>query len=752
MKKIFIKIAANIYKDGIPVGKGYSEDSYKPIANQMIEVMFEPGMIDYSTHLISIGVVGRILGTRTFSFAGICEQSQLGDILIPSSGLAISVAKMMKDYYEHFKRPYNAPVVDRFVKKILDDITNNIPLKSLFMDIKVRSPQLYRQMSLEYKSRFGYNIEIRLNDLVNDQETYTFSNLRDIIRHAEFNDKGGINYRNLISNMVEARRLTAAQAPDPAPGARPTPGPITKENVVDQFPEYKQSQYVAMNFDRRDLLAKKFKPQDLDEKQLYTTKQLKDNSMTFRDKIFVVTKKLPNGYYTVAGLDESGKTKLINIWGAFLKDATARVAKKKGLSDLDENQRGRFLNNLGIEDNPNKKSGDTSKDKSALLQETAADLGMDYFDFIAYLKDAQQKKVMKSFKQYEKAAASPSWIGKQMKWFNKQVKKIPGAKATEKAVGKAGDFAEKAKNKLTGQDPDVKTEKIRLKLQMKQALDDKVRSLMIDDFSKYSEKYSTNTAIRAKQVGLDPEEYKKKLQLAGRNGMSITNYLKKAEGLVASDDRLNAYIEDPYSMLASMGEINEMVKSNPDVAKNKKFMDVYNSISGDESHKIEVFLKHFQLPPIESLESNNQEALKRYPEIEAALEEFDEQSNGNHAATVEALMPRLHSYVANNYDYARAYQILEKSGIDPNIFHEDEGLAEKAIAANENKLPNLKQQFENEGLKDQALKLDEIIKKSKIRNPSGAGAAGYDNITLATNPDAAPPAGQPAVAPAPQGS
>jgi len=724
MKKIFIKISTNIYPDGIPFGKGYGEESYKPIVDSMIEVMFEPGMIDESTHLISLGVVGKIAGTRTFSFAGICEQSQIGDILIPSSGLAVSVAKMMRDYYEYHKRPYNSSAVDRFVKKVLDDITNNIPLKSLFMDVKVRNPTLYRQMSLEYKSRFGYNLEGRIHEIVAEQESYTFSNFKGIIRHAEMGQKGGIHYRNLISNTVEMRKL-AAQEPDPVKDAPPTKGPDTKQNLADKFPLFKPQQYVTMNFDRGDLL-KRFPgwSDKLDTNQKYTTDQLVKQGMTFRENVFIITKKLPDGFYTVAGLDEKGQVRAINVWGVFLRDASNVANKAKGIRQLKSGEKGRFMGNLGLEEA-------SAKEKSDELHEAASDVGLDYFDFISYYKDAMENGMMKPFAAYEKEAQNPSFMKKI--WDKVDGPKVPGGSV----IDSIQTWWESKKT-----DP---TSRERMKIKMEAELADAARRLLTDDFFKYAKKYSINIKVRAGQLKMTPEEYKKTLQAAGRNGMSVTEYQDKAGSFEKSDAELAQYAEDPYTILINLDKIKRMIKKDPGITGNKDFMDAFNRVSKNARGRIEVFLEHFGLPSIKEIEANSEEAKSEYFRIETAFEELDK--GAGKEGTAAMLMPKLDQYMQANRGDARAYRILKESGIDPDIFSTDETMADAAIALEKSKLPQLKQKFQSSGLKDQAKKLDEIIARSKKVKPTPGSA----NVAPAgaNNPATPPPVGQPAVAPAP---
>ena len=710
MKKIFIRISEKIYPEGVPPARGYDDKNYKPILKGMIEILFEPASIDERTHLMSIGCVGKISGTKTFSFSGICEQSQIGDIFIPSASLAFSIANMMKSYFEHFKQPYSDPKIDTLTKRILDDITNNVPVKSIFMDAKVQNPPIYRQMATEYRSRHGYNIENMIEEIVKEQGNYTFSSMLGTIKHAELENT--VDYKGIISDIVRIKmERQAAIAPDPAKGAKPTAIPA-KQNLVDQFPQFQPAQYVTMNFDRKDLLGKGFQPDILDKNQKYTTDQLSKHGMTFRDKVFYVVKKLPNGFYTVAGLDDNEKVININVWGAFLKE-NKNANKTKSLNALNPNQRNRFVNNLGIQ-------GEDARKKADEIMEAAESVGLDLFPFTAYYKDAIAKKAMKTFDQYEAEAKNPGTLKKL--W--ERIKNPSHQGLVEDVRNKMNESGE--------------TSDARRQLRLEQELLDYTRKIFTDAFIEYAKKYSINSAVRAKQLNMKVDDYKKKLELAGKNGMSVEEYMKQAPDLEKSDQAIGGYIDDPYKILTNLDAVKQMLAKDPGAKGHKELQTAYDAMAKDENSRIQAFLKHFGIP--EDFLTNRQLSIENFDKVQESIEKLE--SDSKNKDIIDQLMPKLEEYLNEIGPEHEAYGILKQQGVDPNIFNSDPEVSSSAIEANKGKLQALRQAFQGAGLTDQVAKLDEIIKKSSKQVNPNAGGAGYGNIA-----PKAPQAGQAPVAP-----
>ena len=626
MKKIFIKISAKIYDGGIPIAHSYGDSSYRPIADELIEVMFEPGTIDERTHLLSIGCVGKIAATKTFSFSGDCEQSQIGDILLPSAELAVSIAKMLKDYFEHFKKSYNLSHIDSWVKKILDDITNNIPIKSIIQNVKVQNPGIYRQMTLEYKSRHGFKFENMLENLIDDQEIYTFSNFNGILRQSSSFGPSSINYKNIISSIAGMRRSAQPAAiPQPAMGAQ-TKGPDDKQNLSDRFPQFQQGEFAKMKFDRGSLAARQINPGENYEQYVkYTTDQLEKKKMTYRNSTFYIEKKLPgppSGFYAVTGLDSNGKVQNVSVWGGFLEKTTAPEEEQNAAS-LKPGQKKRFMKNLGF------KGTSKNKTKAAdLLQKAASAVGLDYYPFIAYYKDALDKKAIEPFEKYIEEANNPSML----KRIWNTMKKGPAQSGLTEDI--LNSLMEK------GDETAVKVEARAMA---------EAEKLFVAAFNKYSLDDDININTRARQLKITPDQYEKDLVEAGKNGMSVPKYIKnkkaiekqdqesdfKAANAQTAQDIIAAANQDPYSMLLNMEKIENLINNKDQIIlKDKNFLNAYNDFKKDEDVRTKAFLSHYGISKIsgqnkdkiltaaKELEAKHQGYTQKYmPKIYAMLDE-----------------------------------------------------------------------------------------------------------------------------------
>ena len=119
---------------------------------------------------------------------------------------------------------------------------------------------------------------------------------------------------------------------------------------------------------------------------------------------------------------------------------------------------------------------------------------------------------------------------------------------------------------------------------------------------------------------MDPADYNKKLEEAGKNGMSLKQFLKNGTGLEQEDtageqmqQKVQAYTEDPYRMMVDYETIRKDIKNNPAIAGSKDFVKLFTNFSKNQDARIIAFLKHFGLP--EDFLTNEQLSIENFEKI-----------------------------------------------------------------------------------------------------------------------------------------
>lgn len=608
MKNIYIKIAKNLYDDGIPLGRGFDTGSLRPVFDGLFYIQYSAPHIEGDTS-ISLQCMGMISSAPTYKFAGILNQSSVTDILLPNDELINSIKKIFTEYLRDTKHNLPESRVNFIISRLISDIINNVPIKAVYKTLRQDNPSLYNKVETAYFSKTKKHIIQNIDEIQKSQQEYQYETTSP-----QQTSPIGEEYPEYIQKLDEKLKLKKMKSS------------FSLEFIkTAQAADFKEGDLLRINFD-------KFDEDELNEKDAknlvalkkHVIEQIKKHNLN--PKVFSFKRKTVNpDFYQISGIekDSDGDAVVnINVWKGFLEKAknlnTGMMAKQTG-------------NDVGME------PGDVAR-----FSRTADEYGLEPNEYAAYLKDAKNKGYFKG--------------GKYTKEEFDKYYQNPGINVHDRAKQYGVDPATYTENlRAAGDENKSYEEYMKSKEEQKQGKekeqkqgekDEKEKTglgLDAEDVQAAAEKYKKDPkelvelVKRAKKLGLFVDEF---FKLADENDISLDEVLgaqhyiaeAKADGKnISFDDGLEEYLKENKSISKAIS--NEAMQGGyAAVKQSPKIFEAYNSYKeNDQLEKLpeqfrklveelknpeyidNAILEHFQMNP--KTFGNRERAIHNYYKI-----------------------------------------------------------------------------------------------------------------------------------------
>jgi hypothetical protein len=607
MKNIYIKISKNLYQEGIPLGRGYGEQSARPVFDGLFFVKYSAPHIEGDA-TITVQVMGNISTAPTYKFAGVLMQSSVIDIFLPSSDLINSIQSVFYEYLKDTKHPLPEKQINMIVSRLVSDIINNVPTKSIYKTLREENPSAYSKVETAYFSKTKRHIIQDLEELQKRQHTYEYQ-----IESSGDSAKAVEEYPEYINRLEQKLRSRKDVAS--------LDGSFIK---LAQTRDFKSGELVQLNFNKID----ERKLEEKDAKNLkalreYTLKQIQKYNLN--PKVFSFKRKTVNpDFYQISGIEKDSdgdQVYTINVWKGFVEKAknlsnqmvAQELAKEVGMSDKDASRMNRYAEEYGlrpeelvayIKDAKNKgffKGGFTKEEfdryyskPGTNVYERSEQYGVTPEQYVKDLRAAGEQGM--SYEEYLQSAQD-------------EKKEEAKSQKEKSGLGLDQDDLEEAAKKY-GKDPDELLEIVRRAKKL---------GLFVDDLFRHADEND----ISLEEV-IGAQHYVQEAMAEGEDidfQEALDRYLKENKALAKNVS--TKALAGGYEAVKNKDKILQAYKNYEDADQLEKlpaeFRDVAKKL-GDPAYVASAILEHFQMNP--KTFQNKERAIHNYYKIRDMLRQL----------------------------------------------------------------------------------------------------------------------------------